>query len=298
MEHLPAKFVQLLTSLREKTNKSVPPSMSLPESFAAQELRNRPTDAGVAEDDDDEGDPWDALDVNEYEGPSVGKAKASHAAPPDPFAKAASPAEDSEPQEAASTGAPTRENELKGTIVPQHSKGQVEKYRIMLDENVNGDVVEHCVVDGRPFELITKSCWEMEGADKLRYPNRMDRHKTKVTAVTRGQPGQDATAFNEDMWLDLDDFFRMFNRMLPKQVNPMSVEELIALLYHDNKARFEFQCIAGHQKATHKGVAYTGLSGSVQCRGTPSVPWTRLKHLMPSTLSRSSRFQGQLQFRK
>ena len=96
----------------------------------------------------------------------------------------------------------------------------------------------------------------MEGADKLRYPNRMDRHKTKVNAVTRGQPGQDATAFNEEMCLDLDDFFHMFNRTLPKQVNPMSVEELIALLYHDNKARFEFQCIAGHQKATHKGVAY------------------------------------------
>ena len=104
MEHLPVKFVQLLTSLREKTNKSMPPSMSLPESFTAQELRDGPTDAGVPDDDDEEGNPWDALDVNEYEGPSVGKAKANHAAPPDPSAKAP-PAEPESPT-AASTGAP------------------------------------------------------------------------------------------------------------------------------------------------------------------------------------------------
>ena len=56
--------------------------------------------------------------------------------------------------------------------------------------------------------------------------------------------------------MDLDDFFRLFNKMLPKRVNPMSVEELIALLYDDNKCRFEFQCIAGHQMATRKGLAY------------------------------------------
>ena len=196
----------------------------------------------------------DALDVNEYEGPSVGNAKASHAAPPDPSPKTP-PAEPESPT-AASTGAPTRENELSGTVCPKHAKGHVEKYRIMLDENINSEVVEHCVADGHSYELITKTCWEMDGADNLRYPDRMDRHKTKVNAVTRGQPGQDTTAFNEEMWMDLDDFFRMFNKMLPKKANPMSVEELIALLYHDSKCRFEFQCVAGHQKATHKGLAY------------------------------------------
>jgi len=254
MEHLPVKFVQVLTALRKKTNRSMP-SMSLPESLTAEELRARPTDAGVAEDDDDEeGDPWDALDANEYEGPSVGKAKASHAAPPDASAKAPPAEEDS--TKATSTGEPTQENELKGTIVPKHAKGHVEKYRIMLDESINAEVVEHCVVDGHSYKLITKTCWEMEGAKQLRYPDRMDRHKTKVNAVTRGQPGQDATAFDENMWLDLDDFFRMFNLMLPAKVNPMTVEELIALLYWDNKRRFEFQCIAGHQKATRKGLAY------------------------------------------
>ena len=118
MEHLPVKFVQLLTSLREKTNKSMPPSMSLPESFTAQ--------------------------------PSVGKAKASHAAPPDPSAKAP-PAEPESPT-AASTDAPTPENEPSGTVCPKHAKGHVEKYRIMLDENINSEVVEHCVVDGHSYE--------------------------------------------------------------------------------------------------------------------------------------------------
>lgn len=29
-----------------------------------------------------------------------------------------------------------------------------------------------------------------------------------------------------------------------------TVEELIAMLYRDNKCRFEFQCVAGHQMAT------------------------------------------------
>ena len=151
MEHLPVKFVQLLTSLRKKTNKSMPPSMSLPESFTQQELRDGPTDAGVLDDDDEEGNPWDALDVNGYEGPSVGKAKASHAAPPDSSAKAP-PAEPESPT-AASTGEPTRENELSGTVCPKHARGHVEKYRIMLDENINSEVVEHCVVDGHSFEL-------------------------------------------------------------------------------------------------------------------------------------------------
>jgi Tfp pilus assembly protein PilE len=54
MEHLPVKFVQLLTSLREKTNRSMP-SMSLPETLTAEELRDRPTDAGVPDDDEEEG---------------------------------------------------------------------------------------------------------------------------------------------------------------------------------------------------------------------------------------------------
>ena len=255
MEHLPVKFVQVLTSLREKTNRSMP-SVSVPEKITAEELRAFPSEAGQPDDEDDEGNPWDALDMDEFEGPSVGKAKASHAAPADPAAKASATAEEVDSSKAASTGVPSMENELKGTVIPQYAKGHVDKYRIMLDENINGEVVEHCVVNGHPFELVTKTCWEMEGADGLRYPNRMDRHKTKVNAVTRGQPGQDATAFDENMWLDLDDFFRMFNKMLPAGLNPMSVEELIALLYWDNKCRFEFQCIAGFQKATRKGLAY------------------------------------------
>ena len=67
------------------------------------------------------------------------------------------------------------------------------------------------------------------------------------------EPGQDATCFNEEMWMDLDDFFRLFNKMLPKRVNPMSVEELIALFYDDNKCRFEFQCVAGTRWQPVKG---------------------------------------------
>jgi hypothetical protein len=134
MEHLPGRFVQVLTALREKTNKAMP-SVSTPESLTAEELRDRPTDAGVADDDDEDGDPWDALDANEFEGPSVGKAKASHAAPPAPKAKAPPAQEDS--TQATPTGEPMQENELKGTIIPKHALGHVDKYRITLDENIN-----------------------------------------------------------------------------------------------------------------------------------------------------------------
>ena len=52
------------------------------------------------------------------------------------------------------------------------------------------------------------------------------------------------------MWLDLGDFFEEYNRMLPRRVEPPTVEELVALLC------FEFKCIAGLQLATRKGLAF------------------------------------------
>ena len=216
-------------------------------------MRARPTELGQPEDSDE--DPWDALDPHEHEGPSCGKAKASHPTPPE-AASAPVHQEEETPQQAAVEGEPLDENDLPGTKYPRNCKGHVEKYRYMLDEDINGKVVEHVTVDGHPFELITKSGWEMEGADRLRFPQRLYDHRTKVNAVTRGQPGQDVSLFNDEMWLDLDDFFNMYNRMLPKKVAPPSVGELMALLWHDNKARFEFQCVAGHQTATRKGLAY------------------------------------------
>ena len=103
----------------------------------------------------------------------------------------------------------------------------------MLDVDINGKVVEHVTVDGHPFELITKTCWEMGGAESLRFPQRLYDHRTKVNAVTRGQPGQDTSCFNDEMWMDLDDFFRLYNRILPPKKTP-TVEELIAMLYRDN----------------------------------------------------------------
>ena len=44
--------------------------------------------------------------------------------------------------------------------------------------------------------------------------------------------------------------------MLPRKSQPPTVKELIALLYKDNKGRFEFKCIAGLQSATRKGLAF------------------------------------------
>ena len=151
---------------------------------------------GTREEDDDEGNPWDDVDVNEHEGPSVGKAKASHAAPkPEPAPKSASAAA---PQ-AAVTGAPSPENVEEGTVRPVHQRGQVESYKYKLDENINGEVVEHVVVDSHPYELLTKTCWEMDGAERLRCPGRPTDHRTKVNAVTHGQPGRNTSKFDEDV---------------------------------------------------------------------------------------------------
>ena len=76
-----------------------------------------------------------------------------------------------------------------------------------LDENINGAVVEHVVVDSHLYELLAKTCWELEGADKLRFPRRLTDHRTKVNAVTRGQPGRNMSCFDDEMWLDLGDLF-------------------------------------------------------------------------------------------
>ena len=116
-----------------------------------EELNDRPADPvdGPQEDDDEEGDPWEEVDVNEHEGPSVGKAKASHPAPkPEPAKQPASPkpAPAAVPQ-AAATGAPPPENVEEGAVRPIHQRGQVESYKYKLDENINGEVVEHVVVD-------------------------------------------------------------------------------------------------------------------------------------------------------
>eukprot|EP00435_Cladocopium_sp_Y103_P074894 s1385_g52.t1 len=46
--------------------------------FTSEEISARPPDFACHDDDDN---PWDDVDPNEYEGPSVGKAKASHAVP-------------------------------------------------------------------------------------------------------------------------------------------------------------------------------------------------------------------------
>ena len=75
-----------------------------------------------------------------------------------------------------------------------------------MDEDINGKEVEHVVVDQHP-------CWEMEGADKLRFPQRLWEHRAKVNAATRGQY---TSLFDGEMWLDLDYFFKLFNKMLPK----------------------------------------------------------------------------------
>ena len=224
--------------------------MTEPKSFTTEEIKARPPDMSYDEVDDEA-----ALGPNEHEGPSVGKARASHAAP-EKVSVGKPAAKDPAAPKAASTGASLPENADDDAVYPTHTKGQVQKYRCAMDEGTNGKEVEHVVVDQHPFELITRTCWEMEGAEKLRFPQRLWEHRAKVNAVTRGQPGQDTSLFDDEMWLGLDDFSKLFNRMLPKKIARPNVEELLAVLHHDNKCRFEFRRVASLQLATRKGLAY------------------------------------------
>eukprot|EP00435_Cladocopium_sp_Y103_P028603 s1446_g7.t1 len=150
--------------------------------FTAEEIKERPPDFTCQDDDDD--NRWNDVDPNEYEGPSVGKAKASHAAPEskaaivgEPSIKAAaeSSSSSSAPPKAAVAGAPAPENVIEGTVTPKFTIGQVPSYRFTQEENVNGEVVEHVVVEQHPYEMVIRSCWEMSGAENLRFPARLDK---------------------------------------------------------------------------------------------------------------------------
>ena len=65
---------------------------------------------------------------------------------------------------------------------------------------VKGEVVEHVIVNSHPYELITRTCWQMDGAKDLAWPWRLQRHATKVNAVTRGQPGRNVGDFDPEGW--------------------------------------------------------------------------------------------------
>ena len=252
-EELPVACQQLLRLMQEKVNRPAAAIVE-PQSFTKEELDAFPADRQDGPPDEAEGNPWDDVDVNEHEGPSVGKAKASR--PPVEAAPAAKAASSADVPKAALIGAPPQENAEMGTVVPEHARGHVTSYRYTMEENVRGEVVEHVVIDAHPYELITKTCWEIEGAKELPWPWRLHKHTTKINAVTRGQPGRSVNAFDSEMWLDLEVFFKEYNLMLPKNCREPTVSELLALVAHDNKCRFEFKCVAGLQLATRKGLAY------------------------------------------
>ena len=202
-EELPVACQQILRLIQEKVSRPAPAIVE-PKSFTKAELDAFPADLQDGPPDETEGNPWDDVDVNEHEGPSVGKAKASH--PPVAAAPAAKAASSADVPKAALTGAPPQENAEMGTVVPEHARGHVTSYRYTMEENVRGEVVEHVVIDGHSYELITKTCWEIEGAKDLPWPWRLQKHTTKINAVTRGQPGRSVNAFDKEMWLDLEVF--------------------------------------------------------------------------------------------
>ena len=68
---------------------------------------------------------------------------------------------------------PFSENMDDGTIRSIHSRGHIEKWLYKDDENINGEIVEHVVVEGHPYELVVRTCWQMDGADKLKYPYKL-----------------------------------------------------------------------------------------------------------------------------
>ena len=110
---------EILRLIHEKVNKPAAPIRE-PQKFTKEELSSFPADLTDGPPNEEEGNPWDEVDVNEHEGPSVGKAKATHPPPPAKKAAPSAPA-----PKAALIGAPPQENVEEGTIKTRHAKGHV-----------------------------------------------------------------------------------------------------------------------------------------------------------------------------
>ena len=118
-DELPVACQELLRQSLSKVNK---PAATIREAkeFTKEELRDHPADPV-------DGPPEEEVDVNEHEGQSVGKAKASHSVrKPEPAKQPAAPkpAPAAVPQ-AAVTGAPSPENVEEGTVRPVHQRGRL-----------------------------------------------------------------------------------------------------------------------------------------------------------------------------
>lgn len=139
-----------------------------------------------------------------------------------------------------------------------HLEGHVESYHYRLEEDVNGKLVDHVVIDGHAYELIvvdqnmlisdTKRFWfRQEVKDNL----------TKFSKVLRGRSDKfEKLNFDSNVFLDLEDFAAAYLQDCRAQDRRLSMEDIIAAVQKDKKGRMEVLCAAGLQIASRQGLAY------------------------------------------
>ena len=144
-------------------------------------------------------------------------------------------------------------------ITNHHLTGQAD-YRYTEVEDVHGKVVPGVIVDGHPHELILISGWDFSPPPRwYRMPQWLKSHLTRASGILRGNITTNDwdSEHDEDRFLDLNQFVSALFAELPEA--RMKVTDLMHMGKLDNKNRFEFLAIAGHQRATGINQTYWPL---------------------------------------
>ena len=118
-------------------------------------------------------------------------------------------------------------------------------------EDVHGKIVPGVVIDGHPYELILISGWDFNPPPRwYRLPQWLKSHLTRASGILRGNITTNDwdSEHDDDRFLDLNQFVSALFAELPEA--RMKVTDLMHMGKLDNKNRFEFLAVAGHQKAT------------------------------------------------
>ena len=139
-----------------------------------------------------------------------------------------------------------------------HVSGHVDSYHYRLEENVAGDQVQHVIVEGHAYELVPVTQEMMQPADgrKIWYSGHLHNHKTKFNKVLRGHGKNAGLPFDDQMFLDIEDFCVALFRELPWKDQRLSMQDIIAVMLQDGRGRFQFLGAPGMQIATRMSLSY------------------------------------------
>ncbi|CAL1153271.1 unnamed protein product [Cladocopium goreaui] len=155
-----------------------------------------------------------------------------------------------------------------------HVSGHVDSYHYRLEENVAGDQVQHVIVEGHAYELVPVTQEMMQPADgrKIWYSGHLHNHKTKFNKVLRGHGKNAGLPFDDQMFLDIEDFCVALFRELPWKDQRLSMQDIIAVMLQDGRGRFQFLGAPGMQIATRMSLSYWPFK---VCQLSKERTWTK-----------------------